>query len=453
MQYVQNLAYKPTANNQDNVALVALLGATATQWTVSPVGSVDGQPVNINPAYVAVNNILGKTGVTIAYGPYVQFCPPFTVQTYQLPVPSGPVTFTIDPAASVQVYFDQTGEFVSNTSNYLAIQQAARGVSLYPYVIYNAALSPQQAGDANCVVEFAGVAISVTYDLLQVAGNVTNGWFQFVFNNGTKPASIVPFGADTIDAIYNNAAPFLLFPGEFGVLSSDGTQWFLKVFGAKLPSVTHTAFSTTQAPSDLFKRLVFTSGAGQSYTLLSSTNFVNGDRLKVKNGNAAGGQVVAVVPFGAEKINGTFTAGAPLYLYPGDEIELLVDDTGAWAADGTIRFVGPLQSFNAGISGTIAHNMGAVPDDVKAWVQCIGVEINYAVGDVFQLGLGTASSTNPGGEHVVSPNAITIFWTIAANAGIRLPNKTTGVSSNIASGGAPSVLTNFQLFFTATRRL
>lgn len=451
MQYVQNLSYKPTADNQDNVALVTLLGATDTQWSVSPIGSVDGSATNVNPAYVAVNNILGKTGVLIANGPIVQFCPPFTVQTYRLAVPSSQVTFTVDPAANVQVYFDQTGEFVSSLSNYLAIQQAARGVNLYPYVIYNAALSPQQANDANSVVEFAGAAIVITYNLLQVAGNVSNGWFQFVFNNGTKPASIVPFGADTIDSIFNNATPFILFPGEFGILSSDGTQWFLKVFGAKLPTVTHTAFSTTQLPSDLNRRLRFAAGAGQSYTLLSSTNFTNGDRLKVKNANAPGGQVVAIVPFGAELINATFTAGAPLFLYPGDEVELLIDDTGAWSADGTITFTSPLQQFNANIGGTIAHGMGGIPNSLDVWVQCIGVEINYAVGDVFKMGTGTASTLTNGGENVFSPNAANIYWFISPNNGIRLPNKTTGASSNVASGA--TYLTNFELFFTASRRL
>lgn len=451
MQYVQNLTYKPTADNQDNVALVVLVGATDIAWTVNPVGSVDGEPKNVVPAYVAVNNILGKTGITIAYGPYVQFCPPFTVQTYQLPAPSGQVTFTIDPTNACQVYFDQTGEFVSNNSNYLAIQQAARGVSLYPYVTYNAAVSPQQSGDANSVVEFIGVAVAITYNLLLVAGNVTNGWFQFVFNNGTKPTSIVPFGADTIDSIYNNAAPFILFPGEFGILSSDGTQWFLKVFGAKLPTITHTAFSTTQLPSDLFKRLTFTAGAGQSYTLLSSTNFSNGDRLRVKNSNIPGGQVVAIVPFGAERINGVFTSGAPLYLYPGDDVELLIDDTGAWAADGEISFESAGIPYGEGLTGTLAHGMGKKPFFVEAWIRCIGVELNFAIGDEFRMSNSAGSSTAVAPQNVILANVASIYYVWSNRVGIRLPSHVNAQDTNIATAGGAA--TNFVGFFRAKVRL
>jgi hypothetical protein len=452
MQYRQNLTYKPTADNKDNVAPVTLDGAIDLQWTISPVGSVDGQPVNVEPGFVAINNINGKKPVTISYGPYVQICPAYQTQVYTLPKPAGNVVFLLGAATEApQVYFDETGKFVSTIQNLLAIQQAARGVSLYPFVTYTAALSPQLTSDANETVQFVGVAVNIIYSLLPVAATpIENGWFQFIINNGTRPVALTPFGGDTINAIFNNATPFNLYPGEYGVLTSDGAQWFVKVMGQKRPTITYTAFSTTQQPNDLFKRLVFSSGFGQSYNLLTSTTFSNGDRVTAKNGGTG---VLAIVPNGGENINGEFTAAAPLYLYPRDEIDLYISDAGTWAADGVISWKSPALSFNAAVSGNALHNMGGTPSDLKAWVLCTGAEINYTPGDFFQLGLGTASSTNPGGEHVVVPTPTSAFWTMAANAGIRLPNKTTGVSSNIASAGAPSYLVNFALFFTATRRL
>jgi hypothetical protein len=448
MQYLQNLKYSPTADNKDNVAPVLLDGTVDLQWTISPIGSVDGQPVNVEPGFVAINNISGKFPVTISYGPYVQVCPAYQTQVYTLPAPSGQVSFLLGGAEQVQVYFDETGKFVSTIQNLLAIQQAARGVSLYPFVVYNAASSPQQTTDANSVVEFVGVAVPIVYSMLPITGNVTNGWFQFIFNNGTKPATLTPFGADTINGIYNNAVGFVIYPGEYGILSSDGSQWFAKIFGQKKPSVTYTAFSTTQTPNDIFKRLVFVAGVGQAYSLLSSTVFANGDRVTVKN-NGVG--VLAITPTGAETINGTFTSGAPLYLYPRDEVELFVNDAGTWSADGTITWISADQNMGEGLTGNLAHNMGGIPDSVTPWLRCIGAEINYTVGDVFRLGIGTASTATNGGENVVIPNAANVFYTISPNAGIRLPNKTTAASSNIASGGGH--LTNFTLFFSASKRL
>ena len=450
MQYRQNLTYKPTANNRDAVAAVTIDGAIDLNWTVSPVGSIDGQPDNVNPGYVAINNVAGKFPVTIAYGPFVQTCPAYQTQVFQLPQPVGTVLFTLGGVEAVPVYFDKTGDFVATIQNLLAIQQAARGVSLYPFVLYNAAGSPQQSSDANSVVEFVGVGINIVYVLLQVAGNVSNGWFQFVFNNGTRPVTFLPFGGDTINSIFNNATPFVLYPGEWGTLNSDGAQWFLKVFGKKSPSITYTGFSTTQQPNDIGKRLVFSSGGGQSYNLLAGSTYSNGDSIHIKN---LGTGTLAIVPNGAETINGIYTAAAPLYLNAGDKIELFIDEALTWQADGTITWESAGLQVGEGFSANTLHFMGRKPDTVEAWLRCIGAEINYAVGDEFKLGMGTASTATNGGENVVSSNATGIFWTISPNAGIRLPNKTTAASSNIATSGAPPHLNNFVLFFRAQLRL
>lgn len=450
MQYLQNLIYKPTANNRDVVAAITLDGAVDLNWTVAPVGSIDGQPGNVDPGFVAINNITGKFPVTVVYGPFTQICPAYQTQVFQLPQPVGQVRFTIGGTETVQIYFDKTGEFVATIQNLLAIQQAARGVNLYPFIVYNAAGSPQQTQDANSVIEFVGVAVNITYALLQVAGNVGNGWFQFVFNNGTRPVTVLPFGGDTINAIFTNAVPLILYPGEWGTLNSDGTQWFLKVFGQKKPSITYTAFSTTQQPNDIGKRLVFSAGAGQSYNLEAASTFANGDAIHIKN---IGPGTLAILPVGVETINGLYTNAAPLYLNAGDKIDLYIDESLTWQADGIITFESGALQFGESFTGNVAHNMGRKPDTVEAWLRCTGAEINYVIGDEFKLGIGTASTATNGGENVVSPNAVGIFYTISPNGGIRLPNKTTAASSNIATAGAPPHTTNFALFFRAQLRL
>jgi hypothetical protein len=452
MQYRQNLTYNPTADNKDNVALVALLGATDLQWTISPIGSVDGQAVNIEPGFVAINNINGSKPVTISYGPYVQVCPAYQTQVYALPKPSGNVLFALgDALQTTQVYFDETGKFVSTIQNLLAIQQAARGVSLYPFTTYTAANSPQLTSDANETVQFVGVAVNIVYSLLPIAPTpIQNGWFQFIINNGTRPVSITPFGADTINAIFNNATPFNLYPGEYGVLTSDGGQWFVKVMGQKRPTITYTNFSTTQQPNDLFKRLVFSSGFGQTYSLLSSTTFANGDRVTVKN---AGTGVLAITPNGAETINGIYTVGAPLYLYPRDEVDLYITDGGTWAADGEISWQSPDQNLGEGLGGAITHNMGGIPDSVIGWIRCIGIELGYAVGDIIRQGVGNSTSTNVAPQNVLSPGPAAIYYMTSNRSGIRLPSHVNAADANIALSGAPAHATNFTLFFTAKRRL
>lgn len=455
MQIIRNLIYKPTANNADYVAQQPCDGNTDANWTIFPIGSIDGSSQPINPNYVTVDNLANGTTAVIAFGPYSWLVPAYSRKSFRLPIPTQQVILTLQGFTTVNVLFVENPNFSPDDQNYLAIQEAARGVALFPFVTYNAVNSAQQRSDANCVVEFVGVGINIVYTLLDItgSGSVLNGWFQFVFNNGNLPTAITPFGGDTINGIFNNANAFLLYPGEYGILSSDGAQWFCKVFGQKLPSSTDTTFVITQKPSDLFKRKVFSNASGQTYNLLTSTIFTNGDRLRLKNAQPIGGGVVAVTPSGVERINGTFLAGSPLFLYPGDEIDLLIDDTGAWAADGIISWESADLLFGESFTGTELHNMGGIPENLTAWVRCVAPEINYVAGDVFKLGIGTASTLTNGGENVLSPNATGAFWCISPNNGIRLPNKTSAVSSNIATTGGPPHLTNFRLFFTAQRRL
>lgn len=451
MQTIRNLIYKPTANNSDYVAQQLCNGTVDAVWQIYPIGSIDGSADPINPNFVTIDNLVNGTTVTIQFGPYSWVVPSYSRKSFRLPIPTNVATITLQGTTTCNVLFVENPNFSPDDQNFLAIQQAARGVALFPFVQYNAVNSAQQVTDANSVVEFIGVAINIVYTLLDITGSgkVLNGWFQFVANQGNKPVNITPFGGDTVNGIFNNANPFTLFPGEWGTLHSDGTQWFVKVFGQKLPSISHTNFSTTQTPSDLFKRLNFSSGTGQSYNLLSSTIFTNGDRLRIVN---SGTNVVAVVPNGVEKISGIFTSAAPLNLYPGDTVELLIDDTGTWAVNGEISWQSADLVWGESFSTNTLHGMGGIPQNVTAWVRCINPEINYLAGDVFKLGVGTASTTNNGGQHVISPNAAGVFWTISNSAGIRLPNKTTAASSNIATAGGPPSITNFRLFFTAQKR-
>lgn len=452
MQYIQNLVYKPTIQNSEYVARVDLSGADPN-FTIKTTGSVDGQPNNVDPNYFTIDNLTNNKNVTVSFGPFQNLVvPAYSRKTFKLPQPTQTVVISFLTTA-LTVYFVYSQNYAIDDQNFLAIQQAARGVALFPWVLYNAANSPQQTTDANCVIELLGVGFQITYTLLSIAvaaNNVQNGWFQFLFNNGNRAALILPFGADTINGIFNNATPYILFPGEFGTLHSDGTQWFFKVFGGRRASSTRGPAVWTQGPADITRRLVFNGVAGSTYNLLPSATFVNGDWVRCKNLSTG---VLQIKPNGAESIGNTFTTAAPLNLYPGDEVELYIDDSGAWQVSGTITWQSADMQFGESFSANTLHGMGGVPDNATAWVRCLNAEINYIAGDIFKLGVGTASTTTNGGENVINPNATGVFWTISPNAGIRLPNKTTAASSNVATTGAPPHLTNFSLFFTASRKL
>lgn len=440
MQNIRNPTYNPTINNREYVAIVPLT-VVDTAWTIFPIGTVDGEPNPINPNWVTIDNLLNRNQVTIQYGPYEWVIPAFTRKTMRLPVPTQTVIITKVLTDTFNVFFVENPSFTPDDQDFLAIQEAARGVSLYPWVIYNAVNSPQQLTDANSTVEFIGVGIDIVYTLLDIAlSGVKNGWFQFVFNNGTRPVSITPFGGDTVNGIFNNAKPFILYPGESGTLQSDGTQWFIFRFGRRLPSVTETAFSVTMLPSHLGARVLFSNVLGQQFALMPVTTLKNGDRCTVKNG---GSGVVAVAPDGAETINGLFTAGSPLNLYPGDEIDLLVGASGTWEADGGITFESPDIAIAVGGTGTIAHGMKKQPFIVEAWVRCVTASLNYAVGDEFLLGNTQSVSSDAGANHVFRADATNLRYTLTNRTVFRLSDANTGADTNIT-------LANFVIFLRAS---
>lgn len=441
MKDVRSLVYKPTVNNTDYVAQVACDSAVDTQWRVYTQGSVDGNPTNVVPNYVTIDNILNKTSATIQFGPYTWTVPAYTRKSFLLPQPTISVLLILS-SGIINLLLVENPNFSPDDANLLLIQEAARGVSLFPFVLYNAALTQQQLTDANSVVEFVSNA-PMTYALLQAGPNIANGWFQFVFNNGTAPVTLLPFGADTIDTIYNNASGFVLYPGEWGTLNSDASQWFCKVYGQKRPSLTTANASTTQSVNDLNKRLLFNSGSGQAYNLLAANTFTNGDRLTVKNGGAV---ALAIVPSGAETINGLYTAGNPLFLSPGDVVDLYVNESQDWAADGEITFQSAPVTFGVGTFGHVAHHMRQQPFGLECWVLCLVAQIGFLVGDQFLLPNSQSVSSDPGASHSVIMNATDIHYTWSSRSVTRFSQVDNGGDSDIDT-------TRFNIFFRCRVRL
>lgn len=62
-----------------------------------------------------------------------------------------------------------------------------------------------------------GAVVAQAYDLLSAA-DFANGWHTHIKNTGTANLSIVPNGADEINAFWTNVAPLVLAPGDRGDL-------------------------------------------------------------------------------------------------------------------------------------------------------------------------------------------------------------------------------------------
>ena len=56
--------------------------------------------------------------------------------------------------------------------------------------------------------------------------------FAFLFFENTSDfiVSLVPFGGNVINSLFTNGAPFKVYPGERGRLSTDAQQWFVQIF-------------------------------------------------------------------------------------------------------------------------------------------------------------------------------------------------------------------------------
>lgn len=339
---VSAFQWVPLANTQDYSASISCDTGVDNTWQISCNGGVDDRGSQIVPLYALVDNMANGALATVFYGPFVFQVPAFTRKLFRLPVPTNYITVN-GTTGIITVILLTNPAWVNEDANLLAIQKASLGNVTYPFVVYNAVNQPQQTSDFQKSVELAPTIANMNYDLLAIAANsLANGQSTIVSNNGTKIAFLTPAGGDTLNALFTNATPLALYPGENGWLSTDGAQWFFFYFTRKRATIASGLAAIAQSPNDDGKRIKFTGAVAQTYTLLAVGNFQNGFRTAIENTGSAWG---AFAPNGADTINGV---NANFAVPPGGKGELYIDDTGQWHFDGNFLSAGQFTNVASG---------------------------------------------------------------------------------------------------------
>lgn len=238
-QLIPSLVYQAISpKSNKGIATVVLDPSVDLVWNVKLLGSVQGLPDNVNPKFISVNNIAGNVNVSTKLGAFIYQTPPFTRET-TINIPDGiqDVSFQFDNGAlqPVTVYISED-RIADNINNQLLINQTAAKTLVYQYTTITTS-GNQLNTSGNTQINFVPViGPSINYNLLDIAGApIDNGFLQFIQNEGSFPVNVIPFGAQTINrgslATYpgfSAASPMILNPGDSGILTSDGTQWFFR---------------------------------------------------------------------------------------------------------------------------------------------------------------------------------------------------------------------------------
>lgn len=227
---VQSLVYQPTSSeNQKGVTSVTVDGVLDTSWLIKIAGNVQGTPRNVVPKFLTVDNIANNANIVVRLGAFIYTVPPYNREVFSIPTGLDAVAFTL-PSASVSFLATLSEEqLAGNNQNQLLTQQTAAATLVYTYQTYTAFPANQQLTDLNKTVQFVKPGAGTgAYNLLSIASGISNGWIQFIRNDSTVAADIqiVPSGADTINGVFDAAHPLVLKPGDSGILSSSGTQWY-----------------------------------------------------------------------------------------------------------------------------------------------------------------------------------------------------------------------------------
>lgn len=238
-QLISSLTYNAIGPKSNKGIATLILDPTIDLvWQVKLLGAVQGSSENVNPKWVSVDNIAGAVGITTKLGFYAYQTPPFQRETsFVIPDGMQECTFTFELGAitPVTVYISED-KIADSMSNQLLVQQTAAKTLVYQFVNVTATQN-QQLNSGNSQINFVPVVAAITYNLLDIAGApVDNGFLQFVQNTGAFPVTLLPFGAQTINAGVSNpnligwnaGRPMVLNPGDSGILTSDGSNWFYR---------------------------------------------------------------------------------------------------------------------------------------------------------------------------------------------------------------------------------
>lgn len=185
--------------------------ATDSQWNINNlIGTFQGYDTPIVPTTVIVDNINNAGLVNFSFGPFSFQVSPYTRKTFPIPANTQSAEFTIS-AGIVDVFICSYDPGIPDDTNQLATSSGSSKVT-YPYVaiIANAA---QQASDYNSQIIFSA-ATPITYTLLD-STTLSNGQIIFSLRNrGSSTVIINPIAGQTINGIFTNAIPLILYPGD-----------------------------------------------------------------------------------------------------------------------------------------------------------------------------------------------------------------------------------------------
>ena len=249
----------PTSQASAYAASLQLNATTDLIWRINCNTTVlanDGH--TIVPHFMVVDNILNGANSTVTFGPFTFVVAAYQRQTFTLPDNTQLIQFTLTSGLTIVTFSEM--DVKADSQNSLLIQQTAVKTLIYSFVPYNSNQA-QLASDLNTTTNFKPVAADIQYTLLPISTTpVSNGWLQFIKNNGTKKTSIVPNGGDTINGVFTAGAPIVLNPGDTGILQSDGTQWY---YQGKITSIFPDAAFTLASNTT-----VFTHGLGKAPDIL-----------------------------------------------------------------------------------------------------------------------------------------------------------------------------------------
>ena len=298
-----DLNWQESAQGSNQYVATFQINGTADQnWNV-PLNSTNVNAADraIKPRFLTVDNIFNGVPVSATFGPFTFSTPAYQRLTFTLPDNTSSVQLNL--ASGVTNIVVSESNVNPDVTNNLLVQQTAVKTLIYRYNTYNVTTN-QSADDLNTNTNFAHVVADMQFNLLSIAGDgVGNGWTQWIKNTGTKNVQIFPNGGDLINGFFSAATPLTLSPGDGGLLTSDGANWY---FAGKLSIKTATIAlnnSVTASVTHNFGkrpellRIVLT-------CLAANNGYAVGDTIEFSMGAANSAGASGITPF-----SNTTTAG------------------------------------------------------------------------------------------------------------------------------------------------
>ena len=88
----------------------------------------------------------------------------------------------------------------------------------------------------------------------------------------------------------------------------------------------------------------------------------------------------------------------------------------------------------AGATGTITHNLGFNPTEVRAWLVCTTAQLNYSVGDIVPISVNGSNGSSSSLQVASNPSSLNTSTYVIGSSGIGVLNKTGGGSTAINAG-------------------